>query len=352
MASNTPRLDGLERNLIINGAFDFWQRGTSVACNNNDDKYLADRFVIDVWAASVSATGTYSRSADVPTQAQSGFNSRYSLLYTNTSANSNSITVRYEVEGQDYQQIHAKKIRVQFWVKSSVAGTYSLGLQNGANQNRSYLTTYTIASANTWQKVAIDVQLDQTGTWNFNETAGLSILWGAGVPGFYGLSALNTWVSSRVTGYTGNTASWSTTSGATFQIAQVSLIPQDFTLAGASNVDIPFQRAGRTIGHELAMCQRYYEAGFYQSYFPGGGTAYVGSSIPYAADKRATPTIAYVDGAANPGKISIISGVSGQQTALLTAIVQTNLLRQMGLLYVGGATAYGMIFSWTSDAEL
>ena len=259
MASYSPRLDGLERNLIINGAFDFWQRGTSVACNNNDDKYLADRFVIDVWAASVSATGTYSRSADVPTQAQSGFNSRYSLLYTNTSANSNSITVRYEVEGQDYQQIHAQKIRVQFWVKSSVAGTYSLGLQNGANQNRSYLTTYTIASANTWQKVAIDVQLDQTGTWNFNETAGLSILWGAGVPGFYGLSALNTWVSSRVTGYTGNTASWSTTSGATFQIAQVSLIPQDFTLAGASNVDVPFQRAGRTIGHELAMCQRYYE---------------------------------------------------------------------------------------------
>jgi len=262
MASNTPRIDGLERNLVINGNMDFWQRGTSVACNNNDDKYLADRFVIDVWAASVSATGTYSRSADVPTQAQSGFNSRYSLLYTNTSANSNSITVRYEVEGQDYQQIHAKKIRVQFWVKSSVAGTYSLGLQNGANQNRSYLTTYTIASANTWQKVAIDVQLDQTGTWNFNETAGLSILWGVGVPSNYALSALNTWVSSRVTGYTGNTASWSTTSGATFQIAQVSLIPQDFTLAGASNVDIPFQRAGRTIGHELAMCQRYYTKSF------------------------------------------------------------------------------------------
>ena len=238
---------------------DFWQRGTSVACNFNDDKYLADRFVIDVWAASSSATGTYSRSADVPTQAQSGFNSRYSLLYTNTSANSNSITVRYEVEGQDYQQIHAKKIRVQFWVKSSVAGTYSLGLQNGANQNRSYLTTYTIASANTWQKVAIDVQLDQTGTWNFNETAGLSILWGVGVPSNHALSALNTWVSSRVNGYTGNTASWSTTSGATFQIAQVSLIPQDFTLAGASNVDIPFQRAGRTIGHELAMCKRYCE---------------------------------------------------------------------------------------------
>ena len=259
MASNTPRIDGLERNLVINGNMDFWQRGTSVACNFNDDKYLADRFVIDVWAASASATGTYSRSADVPTQAQSGFNSRYSLLYTNTSANSNSITVRYEVEGQDYQQIHAQKIRVQFWVKSSVAGTYSLGLQNGANQNRSYLTTYTIASANTWQKVAIDVQLDQTGTWNFNETAGLSILWGVGVPSNHALSALNTWVSSRVNGYTGNTASWSTTSGATFQLSQVMLIPQDFTLAGASNVDVPFQRAGRTIQQELAMCQRYYE---------------------------------------------------------------------------------------------
>ena len=339
MASNTPRLDGLERNLVINGNMDFWQRGTSVACNFNDDKYLADRFVIDVWAASASATGTYSRSADVPTQAQSGFNSRYSLLYTNTSANSNSITVRYEVEGQDYQQIHAQKIRVQFWVKSSVAGTYSLGLQNGANQNRSYLTTYTIASANTWQKVAIDVQLDQTGTWNFNETAGLSILWGAGVPSFYGLSALNTWVSSRVTGYTGNTASWSTTSGATFQIAQVSLIPQDFTLAGASNVDIPFQRAGRTIGHELAMCQRYYfnsNTATIGSYAVGGGTY---GNVSWPVPMRANPIFFVSNLVATPAPITSNSNATGVNGGQYVGQWQNT---------TGGVIGYNV----TADAEL
>ena len=369
MASNTPRIDGLERNLVINGNMDFWQRGTSVACNFNDDKYLADRFVIDVWAASSSATGTYSRSADVPTQAQSGFNSRYSLLYTNTSANSNSITVRYEVEGQDYQQIHAQKIRVQFWVKSSVAGTYSLGLQNGANQNRSYLTTYTIASANTWQKVAIDVQLDQTGTWNFNETAGLSILWGVGVPSNHALSALNTWVSSRVNGYTGNTASWSTTSGATFQIAQVSVIPQDFTLAGAANVDVPFQLAGRTIGHEFQMCQRYYEKSYNVGVNPGqsgaasgcryiwltssgAGGAYLGSAN-FVVEKRATPTVVIY---------TLSSGVSGQIESMASSAAQgagTGSPAALGtsgfvLQNSGGAitSTQGFAYQFTADAEL
>jgi len=351
MASNTPRLDAVETNLVIGGDFSFWQRGVSGLATVGG-AYLADRFSTQAVAG---YTVTQSQSTDVPNVAQSLYQSRYSLLLTNgTGASAGSagyVILNYKVEGYDYARIHGRKFRLQFWVKCSIAGVYSLSFQNGAG-SRSYVTTYTVNSSNTWQKVAVDIPTDSSGTWLFDNGIGLYIEWVMASGSNYATSSINTWQAGNVFGASTATGTWESTTGATFRLSQVMLIPQDFTLAGASNVDVPFQRAGRTIQQELAMCQRYYEAGFYQSYFPGGGTAYVGSSIPYAADKRATPTIAYVDGSGNPGKISIISGVSGQQTALLTAQVQTNLLRQMGLLYVGGATAYGMIFFWTSDAEL
>ena len=65
--SLTPRLDRLDKNYIINGNFDFWQRGTSTSTSG---VYLADRF-----RTSLSG-GSYvvSRSTDVPNS-----NSQFSL---------------------------------------------------------------------------------------------------------------------------------------------------------------------------------------------------------------------------------------------------------------------------------
>ena len=261
MASNTPRLDGLERNLYINGNMDFWQRGTSIPKSQGAYLYTADRLRVGGGSGG-SGAYTISRSTDVPTLAQSGFNSLYSALWTtNTAATSSYFEMfHYIVEGYDYQQIHGKKVRLQFWVKSSASGTYSLVLAGSGATVRSYVTTYTVTAANTWQKVAIDIQLEtlSAGFYNFDNTAGLYLFWILGGNQIQ-TSTLNAWQTGSFYGTSSQTSTVLTTIGATFQIAQVSLIPQDFTLAGASNVDVPFQRAGRTIGHELAMCQRYYE---------------------------------------------------------------------------------------------
>ena len=261
MASNTPRLDGLERNLYINGNMDFWQRGTSISKSQGAYLYTADRLKVGGGGGG-SGAYTISRSTDVPTLAQSGFNSLYSALWTtNTAATSSYFEMfHYIVEGYDYQQIHGKKVRLQFWVKSSASGTYSLVLAGGGATVRSYVTTYTVTAANTWQKVAIDIQLEtlSAGFYNFDNTAGLYLFWILGGNQVH-TSTLNAWQTGSFYGTSSQTSTVLTTIGATFQIAQVSVIPQDFTLAGASNVDIPFQRAGRTIGHELAMCKRYCE---------------------------------------------------------------------------------------------
>ena len=63
-------------NAIINGNFDIWQRGTSFAAPALAD-YHADRFYHVIAGAAVH---TVSRSTDVPTYAQSGVKSNYSLL--------------------------------------------------------------------------------------------------------------------------------------------------------------------------------------------------------------------------------------------------------------------------------
>jgi hypothetical protein len=240
--------------------------------------------------------------------AQSGFNSLYSALWTtNTAATSSYFEMfEYVVEGYDYQQIHGKKVRLQFWVKSSASGTYSLVLAGGGATTRSYVTTYTVTAANTWQKVAIDIQLEtlSAGFYNFDNTAGLYLFWILGGNQVQ-TSTLNAWQTGSFYGTSSQTSTVLTTIGATFQIAQVSVIPQDFTLAGASNVDIPFQRAGRTIQQELAMCQRYYEKSYEVDVAPGTATATgrvtvaataqtssvmtLGSITPFKVQKRTPP---------------------------------------------------------------
>jgi len=68
MASNTPRLDGLERNLYINGNMDFWQRGTSISKSQGAYLYTADRLKVGGGGGG-SGAYTISRSTDVPTLA-------------------------------------------------------------------------------------------------------------------------------------------------------------------------------------------------------------------------------------------------------------------------------------------
>lgn len=109
----------------------------------------------------------------------------------------------------------------------------------------------------------------------------------------------------------------------------------------------------RPIGLELSLCQRYFEAGFYELYVSGGGTGYIGSTIPFAVDKRtATPNITYFDTSSNLSKVNLLTNGSGVQSTNNSAIVHVQASRQFGLLYVGATTSYGMIFYWNAISEL
>jgi hypothetical protein len=250
-----PRIDNLNSytNIVLNGNFDFWQRNTSFAAVANDT-YTADR-----WQHSKTGSmfATISRSTDVPTVAQSGFASQYSLLYTVTTAQASlaagdHVRLGYKVEGFDYASIASgQPIRVQFWVRSSVAGAYSVAFRNGS-ANRAYVTTITINNANTWERKVIDLTTDTSGTWALDNTNGLSMSICLGSGTTFQTGSLNTWQSNNVFAASSQT-NLQATNGATFQIAQVMLVKGSFAAA----TSLTFQRAGKTIQGELAACQRY-----------------------------------------------------------------------------------------------
>lgn len=259
MTSLTPRIDLLDSypNLAINGDFELWQRGLSIAVTNAAASYLADRN--QFYSGAAATTATITQSTDVPTFAQSNYRSKFSMLLTTTNqvaspgANA-TVGLSYKVEGYDYAILHGKPFRVQRWFKSSVVGTYAACFTNSA-QDRSYVTTFTINQANTWERKVFDLTGDTAGTWLFDSGIGLQmivILQNNSAP--KQTSALNTWQTGFFVSGLTQANLWAGTAGATFLMSQAMVIPGSFDAA----TELTFRRTGRTIQQELAMCQRYY----------------------------------------------------------------------------------------------
>lgn len=289
-----PRIDSIQsgQNLAINGAMDFFQRGTSINFAGSR-LYSADRFC-HVRSGGYSGNSNASRSTDVPTLAQSGYAFSYSLLVTNgtglasPAASDFHLPIQYIMEGYDYALIHGKTTRYQFWIKASIAGTYSVAFRNAAG-NRSYVTTVSVTAANTWQLKTIDMTMDTAGTWNFDNTGGVFITIAGAVGSTFQTSNLNTWQNGNFFGATTQT-NWAGTTSATIQITGFMIVQGSFS----SDAVLTFRRAGRTISDELAMCQRYCPAYYFNSVSGPFGqfrnTTDGSIQIPFMVSARAVPT--------------------------------------------------------------
>jgi hypothetical protein len=230
------------RNLLINGNFDFWQRGVSDATSGTN--YLADRFSQRVSAGTV----TWTRDTDTPDAVKSSYSSKWTV--TGTGGGGGVVETIYKMEGSDWQEIAGRDFSIVFYAKSSVAGTYSLACQN-TGQNRAYVTTYTLL-ANTWTQVIVNIPAaPAAGTWDYLTGIGLRIHFRMNGTN-ESTSSLNQWITTGgIIGGATTQTNWSGTNGATFQLSQVMVIPNTVSTL------VPFARSGRTIQDELAMCQRY-----------------------------------------------------------------------------------------------
>ena len=246
------------KNMIINGAMDIWQRGTSLAMDNQVSAYLLDRFIC--YNDRSTGAATQLQSTDVPTVANCGIKLNYSWEFDITTAlatpsGSNEATLRYTVEGYDYAKISGKNITISFWVKSNKTGTYALAFRNfaaGQTQRRTYTIEYTIDIADTWEKKTFVVPMtgadDGVSDWDYTNGQGLNIDWCfMSASGYASTSTFNEWQDGN-TPYTNNQTNLFDNTANYFRLAAVQFE------AGIEATD--FEK--RHIADELQMCQRYY----------------------------------------------------------------------------------------------
>jgi hypothetical protein len=142
------------RNIIINGDMSIAQRGTSVSSHSSDSYTTVDR-----WKTRVSLLGvwTVSQSTDVPT----GQGFANSLKWDCTTADASPAAADFSLheqkfEGQNLQYLKygtssAESLTLSFWVKSNKTGAYTVGFFCAGN-NKHIESSYTINSADTWEK--------------------------------------------------------------------------------------------------------------------------------------------------------------------------------------------------------
>ena len=315
------------RNRIINGAMVFDQRNAGAAVTvNNNQQYPVDRFIVQ---SSTSTQFTAQQSTTAPT----GFYN--SLLITTSSANASAFNAVWQrIEANNTNDLglgtaSASTFTVSFWVRSSVTGTFGFYLQNNAS-SYSYVTTYTINTANTFEYKTITVVGPTAGTWLTTNNCSLQVAWSLGGTGGT-TSTLGSWQAANVYNATGSTGI-SNTASATFYITGVQL--------EAGTTASPFEY--RQYGTELALCQRYYEIG--GLWFQSGGTpSSQGTSAYFSVSKRTTPTITFTNTAYNSGSgiANYTSGISGYNT-----------LGSFAYYFIPSGNSGFVTSNWSSSAEL
>ena len=186
------------KNIIINGDMSIAQRGTSVSGITSGGYKTIDR----MYMVSNLGTFTQSQSTDVPTG--QGFAKSLKMDCTTANASPSSGTLLYVaqlIEGQNLQYLKkgtssAESLTLSFWVKSSKTGTYVCELYDNDNI-RQISKSYTIDSANTWEKKTITYVGDTTGAFDNNNALSLYCNFWLGAGSNYTSGTLNTdWNSS------------------------------------------------------------------------------------------------------------------------------------------------------------
>ena len=275
------------RSLIINGAAQIWQRGTSATANG----YLQDR-----WYSYVGANGlTYSvsRSTDVPSGQGFKYSNKMSATGGTYSVGSGYAMHRQYIEAQNVRHLaygtsNAKQLTLSFWAKASArTGT---GIANfmhyGDGTQRQCSASFTIDATNTWQKITVTIPAD-TGSiiGNSDNASGVyfDIMFG-GPSDWSSGTTLNTSWKNNVTGDRAvGITQFMQASGDAVYLTGIQLEVGDKAT--------PFEH--RSYGEELTLCQRYFQVVGNSAYFAGNGvgSASIAVGVPLATPMRAEPSV-------------------------------------------------------------
>ena len=237
------------RNLIINGDMRVAQRGTGNFAIG-DDSYPVDRFLF-----SNSGSGfTGGANGFQSTTAPAGFKNSLEVDITTADVSLTSDSqakIEYRVEGYDAAHLNwgtanAQTVTLSFYIKSNLTGESAVAFVN-QNNNRSYVATFNINTADTWERKEITVPGPTDGDWVTHHNIGLRLRWGSFGNDFQTTST-NQWISTQKMTSTSSINFFNSTDNNLFLTGVQLEIGEKAT---------PFEH--RSYGDELARCQRYYQ---------------------------------------------------------------------------------------------
>ncbi|MCZ2127467.1 MAG: hypothetical protein LC099_06800 [Anaerolineales bacterium] len=300
------------RNRIMNGDFLINQRrGFDARTLTAPGEYNADR-----WFHSASQSNKMSSQVINGGSAVGSKNYlRMKTVSAITLGSSDVFSIEQSIEGFNVQDFslgtaEATQITLSFWVRASQTGTYNVAFRNDGN-NRSYVTTYTISTANAWEYKTITINGDTSGTWKNDENIGLKVYFDFGSGSTFTTASPNTWLAGNFVKSTG-TNSLITTLNATLDITLVQL--------EKGGVATPFEYIH--VADSLARCERYYQKCYANTrgYAPGPSNE-MESAVPLRVLMRATPTTSLLLGIrGNVSSVSILGGnILGARHVLTSA---------------------------------
>ena len=276
-----------DRNLVINGAMNVAQRGTSVASLSSTATYsTCDRFMVQY-----GSSGTFTESQS--TTAPSGFSNSLKLDCTTADSSPNYLLISQRIEGQNVQHLKkgtssAVSTTLSFYVRSSKTGTYQVNLRDIDN-TRIIGATYTISSADTWEQKIITFAGDTTGAFDNDNAASLDIEWWLASGSTYNSGAVPTAWEAAANG----------DRAAGLNVAIGASTSDDFHITGVQlelgEQATPFEH--RSFADDLALCQRYYQritADASYTAFAAGlctTTTQMICALKYTTTMRASPTL-------------------------------------------------------------
>jgi len=285
--------DRLVTPIIINGDMSVAQRGTSATGKTGSGIYAVDRMNLGI-----DSLGTWTVTQETISSGEAynnGFTKAFRVDCTTADASpaaSDNIFFNTKFEGQNLQAIkkgtsNAESLTISFYVKSNKTGTGQVLLQDKDN-SRNVGKTYTINSANTWEKKVLSFPADTTGAFDNDNAKSLEIEWALDAGSNFTSGTLPaTWTSSNNNQRAVNNFSLGDSTDNDWAITGLQLEVGEFD--STTIPSFPFE----SFESNLKKCQRYYQL----ARIWWGGDATNGeeyrAGTQLSTDMRATPSVTY-----------------------------------------------------------
>ena len=321
--TNASASPAVGRNMLINGAMNVAQRGTSqTGLGANGSTYLIDRFYC--YANATAGRFTKSQVADGPNGISANCMKIDCTTADSSIAAAENLTVLQAIEGQNVQRIGkgvtgAQQITASFYCKASASFTFAANLYDNDN-NRHISALFDVTTD--WNRIVLTFPADvDDGSSPFGDDNAASLYFQIGL--HVGSNESSGTLQTTWANYVANT----TYAGIDSILSNTA---NNFFLTGVQlevgPVATEFEQ--EDISTTLAKCKRYYTktvAGSVYGIFGGNGFCYTTDdafiAMPLSPEMRAPPALDHGD----LSKI-LVHRANGGGVAITTLTLPTNTL--------------------------